>query len=328
MNKKSFNFHHVDMYYHQFYENGEWKEPIMSENPYINIEMSSPALHYGQQAFEGMKAYRTKKGNINLFRPFMNANRFRKSCKFMMMPQISDEHFISAIKKTIIANQNHVPEYDYKQALYVRPFMVGIGHNIGLKSANKFYFGVFVVPVGEYLKSDKAHPYLISEQDRVAPIGTGPFKIGGNYGAVMKVQHDAKEQGYQDVVFLDPKTHTKIDEGAGSNIFGVKGNKYITPESKSILKSITNDSLKVLAKDLGLEVKTNDIYIKDIETFDEMGACGTAAIVSPIGSMTFRNETYHISHDVGPITKQLRERLLGIQFGDIKDIHNWIEKVV
>lgn len=322
--KKTFSYQHVDMYYHQFYRNGAWEAPMMSSDPTFKIEMSATSLHYGQQAFEGMKAYRTKNGQIQLFRPFENAKRFRQSCRFMMMPELSDDHFIQAVKETVLANLDHIPPYDYMQALYIRPFMVGVGHNIGLKPSPDYYFGVFVVPVGEYLQTDKAYPFLISEQDRVAPNGSGPFKVGGNYGAVMRVQYEAKQQGYKDVIFLDPKTHQKIDEGAGSNVFAIQGNTYITPQSSSILKSITNDSLKMIAKDLGMNVIEGDLYVKDLHTFDEVAACGTAAIVSPIGSLTYQNKTVMYGEHMGEKTARLRHMLLGIQFGDISDTRDWV----
>ena len=202
--------------------------------------------------------------------------------------------------------------------------MIGIGHNIGLRPAPSYFFGVLVVPVGEYLDSDRANPFLISERDRVAPKGSGPFKVGGNYGAVMRVQYEAKQQGFQDVIFLDPRTHTKIDEGAGSNFFAIKGNTYVTPKSDSILKSITNDSLRVIAKDLGMEVLEGDILLSELDTYDEAGACGTAAIVSPIGSLTYKDQTFTFGNQMGKKTALLRDTLLKIQFGDIKDSNDWI----
>jgi len=325
--KKTFGFNQVDAYYHQYFIDGAWQAPTFTRQPNIEISMSSTSLHYGQQAFEGMKAYHTKDGRILLFRPLENAKRFRQSCRFMMMPEISNEHFLNAIFQTVNKNLNHMPPYDYHQALYIRPFMIGVGHNVGLKPANEYYFGVLVTPVGEYLESDAAYPYVITEQDRVAPNGSGPYKVGGNYGSVLKIQHEARMKGFQDVIFLDPLTHTKLDEGAGSNIFGIKENTYVTPSSKTILKSITNDALKIIAKDLGYKVLEKDIYIEDLEGFEEMGACGTAAIVSPIGSITYQDHTYTFGHQMGMITKQLRQRLLEIQYGDYQDIHHWMVEI-
>lgn len=325
--KKTFSFHQVDTYYHQYYIDGVWQEPIFSNEPNIDISMSATSLHYGQQAFEGMKAYHAKDGRILLFRPYENAKRFRQSCRFMMMPEISDEHFLNAIRETVLKNQQHMPPYDYTQALYIRPFMIGVGHNMGLRPAQSYFFGVIVTPVGEFLASDLAYPYLITEQDRVAPNGSGPYKVGGNYGSVLRIQHEARASGFQDVLFLDPLSHTKLDEGAGSNIFAIQGNKYVTPKSQTILKSITNDALKTLARDIGLHVLEKDIYIKDLNTYDEMAACGTAAIVSPIGSLQYQDKTYTFGSHMGLITKQLRERLLKIQFGDEKDIHNWMVEI-
>lgn len=322
--KKTFGFKHVDVYYHQYYLNGQWEKPVLSTKSTLDIEMSATSIHYGQQAFEGMKAYQTKDGHIQLFRPFENAKRFRQSCRFMMMPELSDEHFIKAVKDTVLANVEHMPPYDYHQALYIRPFMIGVGHNIGLRPSPSYYFGVLVIPVGEYLESEKAYPFLISDRDRVAPKGSGPYKVGGNYGAVMRVQYEAKQQGYQDILFLDPLTHTKIDEGAGSNFFAIKGNTYVTPKSDSILKSITNDSIKSIAKDLGMNVIESDILLDELHHYDEAGACGTAAIVSPIGSLTYQDHKVTFGETIGSKTKILRETLLAIQFGDVKDTRDWI----
>ena len=320
MANKAFGFQIVDHYYHQHYKDGKWLEPIFTSNPNIDIEMSATSLHYGQQAFEGMKAFRRKDGGINLFRPLENAKRFRMSCRRMMMPEISDEQFMYAVTETVKRNVNHIPEYDHNMSLYVRPFMIGTGHNLGLRPAPSYFFGVVVAPVGIYFKGDTAGKFLIVDEDRAAPNGTGIYKVGGNYGGALKIQFDAKSQGYEDALFLDPATHQYLDEFGGANLFAIKDNTYYTPKSSSILKSITNDTLKILAKEkLGLEILETQIPITDIETFDEMGACGTAASVTPIGSLTYHEKIYHISDTIGPMTKKLKEMLLDIQYGNSKD---------
>jgi branched-chain amino acid aminotransferase len=320
MSNKAFGFTIVDTYYHQHYKDGAWQAPEFKSSPNIDIEMSATSLHYGQQCFEGMKAFRRKDGGIQLFRPLENAKRFRMSCRRMMMPEISDEQFMYAVTETVKRNQRFVPEYDQSQSLYVRPFMIGTGHNLGLRPAPSYFFGVVVAPVGIYFKGDDAGKFLIVDEDRAAPNGTGPYKVGGNYGGALKIQYDAKAQGYEDALFLDPATHTYLDEFGGANIFGIKHNTYYTPKSSSILKSITNDTLKILAKDVfGLDIKETEIPLSDIETFDEMGACGTAASVTPIGSLTYQNKEYLISKEIGPMTKKLKQLLLDIQYGNIKD---------
>ncbi|MDA0872125.1 MAG: branched-chain amino acid aminotransferase [Firmicutes bacterium] len=320
MANKAFGFKIVDHYYHQHYKDGQWLEPIFSSNPNIDIEMSATSLHYGQQAFDGMKAFKRKDGGINLFRPLENAKRFRMSCRRMMMPEVSDEQFMYAVTETVKRNAKHIPDYDPSMSLYVRAFMIGTGHNLGLRPAPSYFFGVFVAPVGIYFNGDAAGKFLIVDDDRAAPNGTGPYKVGGNYGGALKIQFDAKSQGYEDALFLDPATHQYLDEFGSANLFGIKDNTYYTPKSSSILKSITNDTLKILAKDvLGLNVLETQIPLTDIETFDEMAACGTAASVAPIGSLTYQEKVYHISESIGPVTKKLKQLLLDIQYGNIKD---------
>ena len=320
MSNKAFGFQIVDIYYHQHYIDGVWQTPEFKASPNLDIEMSATSLHYGQQCFEGMKAFRRKDGGIQLFRPLENAKRFRMSCRRMMMPEISDEQFMYAVTETVKRNQRFVPDYDQSQSLYVRPFMIGTGHNLGLRPAPSYFFGVVVSPVGSYLKGTAAGKFLIVDEDRAGRNGTGPYKVGGNYGGAIKIQFEAKSQGYEDVLFLDPATHTYLDEFGGANIYGIKNNTYYTPKSSSILKSITNDTLKILAKDVfGLDVIETEIPLTDIETFDEMGACGTAASVTPIGSLTYQDKEYLISKEIGPMTKKLKQLLLDIQYGNIKD---------
>jgi len=324
MANDAFGFQIVDQYYHQYYIEGEWQSPEFKSSSKINIAMSATSLHYGQQVFEGMKAFRRKDGQIQLFRPLENAKRFRMSCRRMMMPEISDDQFMYAVTETVKRNAKFLPEYDLLKSLYIRPFMIGIGHNLGLRPAPDYFFGVFVAPVGMYLKGDAAGKFLIVDDDRAAPNGTGQFKVGGNYGGAIKIQHEAKKLGYEDVLFLDPATHTYLDEFGGANIFGIKGHTYVTPVSSSILKSITNDTLKILAKDvLGLDIIETQIPLNDIHTFDEMAACGTAASVSPIGSLTYHKKEYKISDTIGPMTKKLKQLLLDIQYGNINDAYGF-----
>lgn len=323
MKPLSFGFTKVDYYYYQIYRDGMWLEPIFSTSPSFEIAMTSTSLHYGQQAFEGMKAYRGKDDKIRLFRPLENAKRFRQSCYKMMMPEVSDDHFLNALKETILKNASYIPAHHHQEALYVRPFMIGIGDNMGLRPAIEYIFGVAVTPVGTYFKGDEAGKYLIVEEDRVAPQGTGPYKVGGNYGAVLRTQFEAKQQGYMDALFLDPLTHTKIDEFGGANIFFIKNQTFITPNSQTILKSITNDSLMTFARSLGLKVEQRDILIEELASFEEAGACGTAASVSPIGSITYRDKVYTFSKTIGFYTKQLRMMLLQTQYGEIDDPFNF-----
>lgn len=319
MKKPLFKFKDVDHYFYQVYEDGLWLDPVFTAKPSFEIAMTSTSLHYGQQAFEGMKAYLGSDDQVRLFRPLENAKRFRKSCYKMMMPEVSDNHFLDAITQTISKNKIHIPKTFHHESLYVRPYMIGVGNNIGLRPAPSYIFGVVVTPVGTYFDGDEAGDYLIVEEDRVAPNGTGQYKIGGNYGAVLRIQFEAKEQGYTDALFLDPLTHTKIDEFGGANIFFIKDNTYITPASNTILKSITNDSLMHFATLLGLKVERRDVLLSELNTFEEAGACGTAASVSPIGSLTYRGQKIVYGEKIGPKTKLLKTMLLETQYGQIKD---------
>ena len=319
MKKQLFKFKDVDYYFYQVYEDGVWQDPIYTTKPSIEIAMTATSLHYGQQAFEGMKAYLGSDDKVRLFRPLENAKRFRKSCYKMMMPEVSDDHFLDAITQTILKNVSHMPKTSHQESLYVRPYMIGVGNNIGLRPAPSYIFGVVVTPVGTYFDGDDAGDYLIVEEDRVAPLGTGQYKVGGNYGAVLRIQYEAKELGYTDALFLDPLTHTKIDEFGGANIFFIKDNTFITPSSNTILKSITNDALIQYASLLGLKVEKRDVLLSELDTFEEAGACGTAASVSPIGSLTYRGQKIIYGHSIGPKTKLLKTMLLETQYGQRED---------
>ncbi len=311
------------------YKDGKWEEGVLQEKDTLTISALSPALHYGQEAFEGLKAYRRKDGKVQLFRVDDNAKRFVMSCERMMMPPVSVEMFVDAIKKTVKDNIDFVPEYESNATLYVRPYMIGVGHNIGLRPAPEYIFGVVVLPVGTYFgPATKPVDFLVSEFDRAAPYGTGHVKVGGNYAASLYPQYYAKEKGFADCLFLDPKTHTKIEEVGAANFFAItKDGKYITPVSPSILKSITNNSMMYLAKHtLKMPVEQIDIHIDKLDHIVEAGACGTAAIITPVGSITYQGKKHVFpAHEtIGPVTKQLHELLLGIQFGDLEDPADWI----
>ena len=326
---KGFSYQKTPYNYIAYYEDGKWGQGSLREDDTITISSLSTALHYGQQCFEGLKAYRRKDGRIQLFRVKDNAERFRQSCQRMLMPQISDETFINAIKEVVLANESFIPPYGTKETLYIRPFMIGVGANLGLRAAPKYIFSVICSPVGSYF-SGPAKPVhmLVSDYDRAAPNGTGHVKVGGNYAASLYAQFIAKEQGYSDCIFLDPKTHTKIEEVGAANFIGItKDGKYITPKSQSILNSITNRSLRWLAQNkLGLEVIEGDIYIDQLDLLEEAGACGTAAVIAAIGSITYNNKRHEFptGDQMGKVMSQLNELLVGIQFGDIEDPNHWV----
>lgn len=331
-NNLGFNYIKTDYRYISIWENGEWDNGKLVTDNILSIEEGAPALHYGQQCFEGLKAYRTKDGSIQLFRPNKNAERMNQSCDRLLMPHIPVEKFIDACVQVIKANEKFVPPYGTGATLYLRPFLIGVGDNIGLKPASKFIFSIFCIPVGPYFKGGmKPVNFLVSDYDRAAPNGTGAAKVGGNYAGSLIAQKKAKANGFADAIFLDPATHTKIEEVGSANFFGItKDNKFITPLSPSILPSITKYSLLEIARDyFDMEISEEDVFINDLDRFSEAGACGTAAVITPIGGIQM-GEKLHVFYsetEVGPITKKLYETLIGIQFGDVKAPEGWIYKV-
>ncbi len=324
-----FSYIKTDKTYIRVWNNGRWEEGYFQDSDRISIPISSTALHYGQTCFEGMKAYKTKDGHIQLFRPTDNAKRFQESCERLAMPKVPVDEFVDAVKKTVLANEKFVPDYGNGKSLYIRPFMIGIGDNVGVNPSHAYMFIIFVTPVGTYFDGPaKPVDMLVSDFDRAAPAGTGHIKAGGNYGSSLLSKEHAKYLGYADCIFLDPKTHTMIEEAGTSNFFGItKDGKYITPKSSSILDSITNRALKYIAKHiLKMDVLEGNIFIDKLDDIAEAGACGTAAIITPIRSIT--NGDYR--HDfpaydkMGPTILKLYETLTKIQVGDMPDPDNWI----
>ena len=297
----------------------------LTEDATLHISESSPALHYGQQAFEGLKAYRTKDGSVQLFRPDRNAARLQNTADRLLMPQVPTDKFIAACKQVVKANEDYVPPYGTGATLYLRPLLIGVGDVIGVHPATEYIFTVFAMPVGNYFKGGlQPTNFLIQDEyDRAAPHGTGAAKVGGNYAASLMPGDIAHNTGFSDVIYLDPATHTKIEEVGSANLF-------VTPLSPSILPSITKYSLLYLAEHhLGLKPVQGDVFIDDLDRFKEAGACGTAAVISPIGGVK-HGDDFHVFYsetEVGPVTRQLYDLLTGIQFGDVEGPEGWIYKV-
>ena len=314
------------------WKDGKWDNGELTTDSTLHIHEGSTALHYGQQCFEGLKAYRCKDGSINLFRPDQNAKRMQNTCDRLLMPQVPTELFIRACKEVVKANEKWVAPYGTGATLYLRPFVIGVGENIGVRPAPEYLFCVFCCPVGAYFKGGmKPSNFLVTDYDRAAPHGTGGVKVGGNYAASLLPHELAAKRQFADAIYLDPKTHTKIEEVGAANFFGItRDNKFITPRSDSILPSITKYSLLHLAKErLGMETIEGDVYIKELDKFAEAGACGTAAVISPIGGIQYGDD-FHVFYsetEVGPITKRLYDELTGIQFGDVEAPEGWIVKV-
>lgn len=330
--KLGFDYIKTDKRFLQTWKDGAWQEGILTDDNVLHISEGSTALHYGQQCFEGLKAYRCKDGSINLFRPDQNAARMQRSCARLLMPQVPTEAFIEACKQVVRANERFIPPYGTGGALYLRPFVIGTGDNIGVRTAPEFIFSVFCIPVGAYFKGGLTpHNFLISGYDRAAPNGTGAAKVGGNYAASLMPGSLAKKASFADCIYLDPATHSKIEEVGSANFFGIThDNKFVTPNSPSVLPGITRLSLIELAKTrLGLEVVEGDVLIDKLSDFKEAGACGTAAVITPIGGIEYKDKlhVFFSEKDVGPVTQKLYKELTGVQAGDVEAPEGWIVKV-
>lgn len=327
-----FNYIKTDLRYLSHWKDGNWDNGVLTEDNQLHISEGSTALHYGQSCFEGLKAYRTKDGDINLFRPEENAKRMQRSCRRLLMPEVPTDVFVDAVKQVVKANEHYLPPYGTGGTLYIRPFLIGVGDNIGVKPASEYIFSVFCMPVGPYFKGGLTPTnFLVSDYDRAAGRGTGAAKVGGNYAGSLLPGAEAHKRAFSDAIYLDPITHTKIEEVGAANFFGItKDDKFITPESPSILPSITKYSLLYLAEHrLGLTVEQGNVYIDQLDQFKEAGACGTAAVISPIGGIQY-GDTFHVFYsetEVGPVTKRLYDELVGIQFGDVEAPEGWIVKV-
>ena len=311
------------------YKNGEWGEIETSSSELIPMHMAATCLHYGQEAFEGLKAFRGKDGKVRVFRMDENAARIQKSAEGIMMPPLPKEKFEEMVKKVVRLNERFVPPYGSGASLYIRPLQIGITAQVGVKPAKEYLFLIFVTPVGPYFKGGfKTTPYVITRKyDRAAPLGTGTFKVGGNYAASLRANKMAHDLGYSCEFYLDAKEKKYMDECGAANFFGIKNNTYVTPKSTSILPSITNKSLMQLAEDMGMTVERRHIPEEELTTFEEAGACGTAAVISPIERIDDpeNNRSYVISKDgnPGPLCTKLYNRLRGIQLGEEEDTHHW-----
>ncbi len=328
-----YGYTRTDASYISLWKEGEWDAGVLTGENTVTISMGSTALHYGQECFEGLKAQTAKDGSILLFRPDQNAKRLNISARGILMPEIPEEKFINACLQVIKANLRWVPPYGTGASLYLRPFLFGHGDNLGATPADEYMFCVFCSPVGPYFKGGLRPIHLcVSEYDRAAPRGTGALKIGGNYAGGLRIRASAKDAGFDDCIFLDAQTRTYIDELGGANFFGITRNRtMVTPESPSILPSITRRSVMEIAeKYLGLQVEERPVPISEIDDMVEAGACGTAAIITPIGSIFHggaRHTFYGDGQEVGPITQQLYETLTAIQCGEHEAPEGWLVKV-
>jgi len=326
----SFGYRKTDYNVRCTFENGKWGELRVSDSEEVTMHMAATCLHYGQAGFEGMKAFRGKDGKIRVFRMDENAKRLQSTCNGILMAPLPDGLFEEAVKKAVKLNERWVPPYESGASLYIRPVLFGTGAQVGVHPADKYEFIVFVMPVGPYFKDGfKATPCcILRHYDRAAPYGTGRWKVGGNYAASLVPGTKAHEMGYSAVLYLDARSKKFIDEAGPANFFGIEGNKYVTPDSESILPSITNKSLMQIARDLGMEVEQRPMPEEELSKLDEAAMCGTAAVVAPIYKVDDldENKTYQILPDAkpGPVCTKLYETLRAIQYGDLEDKHGWV----
>ena len=310
------------------YIGGKWGELEIHSEDTITMNIGATCLHYGQEAFEGLKAFRCKDGKVRIFRMEENAKRLLSSAQYLKMAEPSVEMFCEAVVKAVQLNEEYIPPFDSGASLYIRPLLIGLGAQVGVKPASEYEFIVFVTPVGPYFKKEGATMKAVIDRkhDRAAPHGTGHVKVGGNYAASLTPAEIGHEQGYDSVFYLDPKENKYIDECGAANFFGIKDGKYITPASSSVLPSITNKSLCTLAEDMGLAVERRHIPVEELATFEEAGACGTAAVITPISTIhdADNNKVYDYGEKPGPWSMKLYKRLLAIQHGEEPDKFGWV----
>lgn len=311
------------------FADGKWSPVSIQRDPHIPMHVAANCLHYGQACFEGLKAFATKSGKVALFRPDRNADRLRRSAERLCMEAPPDDLFVEACRKAVDANRDFVPPYGTGASLYLRPLLIGTEPTIGIRPSATYAFIVLATPVGPYYK-DGFHPVeavVTEEYDRAAPKGTGQAKMAGNYAASLKPGLDAKKKGFPIVLFSDPKENRYVDEFGTSNFIGITAaGEYKTPDSPSILQSITNESLQALAGDMGLKVVRGPIALDSLDQFREVGACGTAAVITPVYSVTWgsRKFTFGKPDQAGETLTRLYQELQGIQYGEIPDRHGWL----
>ncbi len=315
------------------YKDGKWDEGGLTADDQVVISECAGVLQYAQTVFEGLKAYTTADGRIVMFRPDLNASRLKNSAERLEMPVYPEDKFIEAVKAVVAANADFVPPYGSGATLYLRPYMFGTNPVIGVKPADEYQFRVFCTPVGPYFKGGaKPITLRVTDFDRAAPHGTGHIKAGLNYAMSLHAIVTAHEEGYDENMYLDAATRTKVEETGGANfLFVTKDGKVVTPKSGSILPSITRRSLMYVAEHyLGLEVEEREVFFDEVKDFAECGLCGTAAVISPVGKIVNKGEEICFPsgmEEMGPVTKKLYETLLGIQMGTIEAPEGWIVEV-
>ncbi len=324
----TFGYNPTDCHLEYYFKDGKWSEAKVVEEDILHLNMSSTCLHYGQEAFEGLKAFEHKDGKVTVFRPEENARRMIKSAEKILMEPFPEEMFLDAVQKVVQLNKKYIPPYGQGASLYIRPLLIGISGLLGVSPSSEYLFVVFVSPVGPYFKGGMKPIDLCVEEEmkRAAPGGTGDVKVGGNYAASLRVSKKVRDMGYKEVLYLDALQNRYLDESGPANFFGItKDYKYVTPQSESILPSITNKSLMELAeKELGLTVEQRPVDVEEIFGFTEAGCCGTAAVITPVRSITYRDKkASYTDTEPGPVAQKLYNKLTAIQLGDEEDKYGW-----
>ncbi len=327
----NFQYYQTNSHVSYTWKKGAWDKGELRQEDTVTMSVAATCLHYGQECFEGLKAFRCRDGAVRVFRPDDNLKRMNNTADFIYCPRIPAQMFHEALNRVIKANLEFIPPYGTGGSLYIRPLLIGTGPTIGIRPSEEYKFIILVTPVGPYYKGGiKALDAMIVEDfDRTAPKGTGHVKLGGNYAAGLCAGIKAKEAGFPIVLYLDSKYRKYIDEFGTSNFIGITADgKYVTPDSHTILPSITNKSLMQIAGDLGMRVEKRRIEVGELADFAEVAACGTAVVATSIKSVSYGDKVFRYGDECGPIVRKLYEQVTGIQFGELEDRYNWLVDLV
>ncbi|MFA4945509.1 MAG: branched-chain amino acid aminotransferase [Lentisphaeria bacterium] len=310
------------------WRDGQWDAGQLVADPHLTLHIAATALHYGQAAFEGLKAFHCQDGKVRLFRPGMNARRLNLAARRVCMAEVPESLFLAAVQRVVAANRDFVPPYGTGGSLYVRPLLIGSGAQIGVSPAKEYTFLVLVTPVGAYYKGGlkPVRAIVLDDYDRAAPLGTGAVKVAANYAASLEPHLQAHTLGFAVELYLDARGHEYIEEFGTSNFIAItRDGTYVTPQSSSILASVTNDSLQQIARDFGIPVEVRPIRFAEIGSFAEVAACGTAVVITPVNEIVRGGKAYRVgpAEGCGPVLEKLYQRMTGIQVGECPDTHGW-----